>query len=69
MLAHNPWTPGAISVSELAGRNVSLREAEEAILAACPFDLSEGELTVEERAAAERLVASRYGNATWTNRR
>ena len=69
VLEPNPWSEGAISLSELVGRSVTREETEQAVIAASSMDLEPGALTEKEQAETERLVREKYANPTWLNRR
>ncbi len=62
----------AMSVSELLGRAVGYDELADAIARgfaqALGVELSEGELSAEERTIAERLRRKKYATAEWTQR-
>jgi lipoate-protein ligase A len=73
VLSRNPLSRGAVSLSELAGREVTRHEIEQAVIATAER-LWEGKLTVdspnsEEWAHADRLVLERYGTDAWNRRR
>lgn len=72
-LARNPLTPDAACVADLVGRPVAVAEIAAALLPELEAEfgcvLVPGAPTVEELAAAERLVATKYATAEWTARR
>jgi lipoate-protein ligase A len=71
LLRRSEFTPTLPGVFELTGREVSAGELADRLTAkfAAAFTLTPGDWTADEVTRRETLVAERYGNAAWNEKR